>query len=116
MLSDDLEDSPEPAPWVAFLPVLDATTMGWKHRDWYLGPHRAELFDSVGNAGPTIWLQGRIVGGWFQRGPGEIAVRLLQDVDGATRRVIDDEAGRVAEWLGSTRINWPEFGRVAFRP
>ena len=29
------------------------TTMGWKERDWYLGPHKAQLFDTSGNAGPT---------------------------------------------------------------
>jgi hypothetical protein len=70
VLPDDLEATPEPEPWVALLPVLDATTMGWKERDWYLGPHRAALFDSAGNAGPTIWVQGRIVGGWAQRPSG----------------------------------------------
>ena len=26
-----------PKPWVALLPGLDPTTMGWKERDWYLG-------------------------------------------------------------------------------
>src|SRR5690606_36069361 len=52
---------------VAFLPSLDSSTMGWKQRDWYLGPHGAEVFDSIGNAGPTVWVDGRIVGGWSQR-------------------------------------------------
>jgi hypothetical protein len=37
--------------------------MGWKDRGWYLGPHRAALFDGAGNAGPTMWVEGRIVGG-----------------------------------------------------
>ena len=27
-------------PWIALLPPLDPTTMGWKERDWYLGPHK----------------------------------------------------------------------------
>src|SRR5690606_1133555 len=49
---------------VAFLPSLDSSTMGWKERSWYLGPHGDEVFDSIGNAGPTIWVGGRIVGGW----------------------------------------------------
>jgi hypothetical protein len=26
----------EPEPWIALLPGLDSTTMGWKRRDWYL--------------------------------------------------------------------------------
>ena len=32
---------PRSAPWVALLPPLDPTTMGWNERDWYLGPHKA---------------------------------------------------------------------------
>ena len=45
---------------------------GLDARDWYLGPHRPALFDRNGNAGPTIWVDGRIVGGWAQRSDGEI--------------------------------------------
>ena len=63
VLSDDLEPVADPDAWVALLPPLDPTTMGWTRRDWYLGPHRAALFDTAGNAGPTIWADGRIVGG-----------------------------------------------------
>jgi hypothetical protein len=107
VLPDDLDATPEPGPWVALLPVLDATTMGWKDREWYLGPHRAALFDSAGNAGPTIWVDGRIVGGWAQRPSGEIAVRLLEKLDAETARMIDAEAARLAAWLGPTRITWP---------
>ena len=29
---------PTPGPWVALLPVLDPTVMGWKERGFYLGP------------------------------------------------------------------------------
>ena len=72
-----------------------------------LGPHRAALFDGAGNAGPTIWADGRIVGGWAQRPSGAIAVRLLEKVDAGTARMIDAEAGRLAAWLGPTRIRWP---------
>jgi hypothetical protein len=107
VLPDDLDATPEPGPWVALLPVLDATTMGWRDREWYLGPHRAALFDSAGNAGPTIWVDGRIVGGWAQRPSGEIAVRLLEKLDAETARMIDAEAARLAAWLGPTRITWP---------
>jgi hypothetical protein len=107
VLPGDLEATPEPEPWVALLPVLDATTMGWKDRQWYLGPHRAALFDGAGNAGPTIWADGRIVGGWAQRPSGEIALRLLEPVDAGTAGMIDAEAERLAAWLGPTRIRWP---------
>ena len=100
------DDGPNEPPehWVALLPALDATTMGWQGREWYLGPHRSELFDTSGNAGPTIWVDGRIVGGWAQRRNGEIVPQLLEDVGVETRRVIDAEATRLEAWLGPTRV------------
>ena len=104
LLPDDLESVPPPAPWVALLPALDATTMGWASRDWYLGPYRPLLFDSSGNAGPTIWTDGRIVGGWAQRKTGEIRPRLLEDVGAETRHQIDAEAARLQEWIGPARV------------
>jgi hypothetical protein len=53
VLADDVETVASPGPWVALLPTLDPTTMGWTHRDWYLGKHRPALFDTSGNAGLT---------------------------------------------------------------
>jgi hypothetical protein len=103
-LPDDLEPTAAAAPWVALLPALDATTMGWKDRDWYLGPHRSALFDTSGNAGPTIWVDGRIVGGWAHRRSGEVIPRLLEDVGAEVRRAIDAEAARLEAWLGPTRV------------
>ncbi|MEQ0557773.1 winged helix DNA-binding domain-containing protein [Amycolatopsis sp. NEAU-NG30] len=107
-LADDLEPVPEAAPWVAFLPALDPTPMGWQDRDWFLGPHREALFDRSGNIGPTIWASGRIVGGWAQRGSGEIAYRLLEDVGAETRALVEAEAERCAEWFGEVRVT-PRF-------
>ena len=43
---DDLEPTEPVEPWAALLPPLDPTTMGWFERDWYLGPHKAQLFDT----------------------------------------------------------------------
>lgn len=107
-LPDDLEPVPEPEPWVALLPALDPTAMGWAERDFYLGPHRAALFDRSGNVGPTVWADGHIVGGWTQRPNGEVVVGLLEDVGSEAARSIDSEAARLAEWLGDTRIT-PKF-------
>jgi hypothetical protein len=109
LLPDDTDASEPPDPWIALLPALDATTMGWKTRDWYLGPHGPALFDRNGNAGPTIWADGQIVGGWAQRSNGEIALRLLGDVGVETSRAIDREAARLAEWIGtaSARSSFP---------
>ena len=69
-------------PWVALLPGLDPTTMGWKERDWYLPDAGADTFDRMGNAGPTVWVDGRVVGGWAQAADGEIRTRYLVDVAG----------------------------------
>jgi hypothetical protein len=104
VLPDDLESTPRVEPWVALLPALDATTMGWAGRDWYLGPHRPRLFDRNGNAGPTIWVDGRAVGGWAQRESGEIVLGLLDDVGAETAGRIEAEAARLEAWIGPARI------------
>ncbi len=102
----DRDDRPEP--WVALLPSLDPTTMGWKERDWYVGPHKAALFDRNGNAGPTAWLDGRVVGGWSQRENGEVVVRLLEDVGADAEQRLDTAAHRIGTWLRDVRLT-PRF-------
>ncbi|MFE7802256.1 winged helix DNA-binding domain-containing protein [Nocardia sp. NPDC057440] len=103
LLADDLEPVPTPDPWVSLLPALDPTPMGWQSRDWYLGPHAPALFDRNGNIGPTIWCDGRIVGGWAQRKDGEIAYRLLEDVGSDAAAMIDAEVARTTGWFGDVR-------------
>ena len=105
VLADDLEPTPIPPPSAALLPTLDPTTMGWKERSWYLGPHGPKLFDSNGNAGPTIWWEGRIVGGWSQRRDGEVALGLLEDVGRDARTAIDAETERFRAWVGDVRFS-----------
>ncbi len=104
LLPDDLEPTEPVAPWAALLPPLDPATMGWKERDWYLGPYRSQLFDTAGNAGPTAWWDGRIVGGWRQDDAGEVELQLLEDVGTEARRALDQEAARLSAWLGGTRV------------
>jgi hypothetical protein len=108
VLSGDLEPVAPPDPWVALLPALDPTAMGWTEREWYLGEHRAALFDRSGNIGPTVWQDGRIVGGWAQRKDGEIAVRLLSDVGAEAADAIAAEAAGLAELFGDVRAT-PRF-------
>lgn len=103
VLSDDLEPAPAPEPWAALLPALDPTPMGWQERGWFLGAHRPRLFDRNGNIGPSVWWDGRIVGGWAQRRDGEIAVRLLEDVGADAESAVEREAARMAEWFGDVR-------------
>lgn len=107
-LADDLEPEGPVAPWAALLPALDPTPMGWKQRDWYLGPHREPLFDRSGNIGPTVWVDGRIVGGWAHRPDGSIAVRLLEDV-GADHRALIDARAAVLEAAVSPTVVKPSF-------
>ena len=105
---DDLEPVAECGSWVALLPALDPTVMGWKERAWYLGDHQARLFDRNGNAGPTVWLDGRIVGGWAQRPDGSVAVELLESLLARARTRIAAEAERIQVWLGGTVVK-PRF-------
>jgi Winged helix DNA-binding domain len=108
VLPDDLEPEPEVEPWVALLPALDPTVMGWAGRAWYLGEHGRALFDRNGNAGPTIWWDGRIVGGWAHRKNGEVAFRLLEDVGADAANAVTAAAERLRTWIGDVRIT-PRF-------
>ncbi|MEU4395650.1 winged helix DNA-binding domain-containing protein [Kribbella sp. NPDC023855] len=94
----------EPEPWVALLPALDPTPMGWKERGWYLGEHKARMFDTTGNIGPSIWADGRIVGGWGQAENGEVRYELLEDVGTETADAIETEADRWTKWLAGVRV------------
>lgn len=107
-LPDDLEPTPPVEPSAALLPGLDPTVMGWSERRFFLGDHATRLFDTNGNAGPTVWWDGRIVGGWAQRADGEVVVRILEDVGSEARGAIDAEAERLRVWLGSARVT-PRF-------
>jgi hypothetical protein len=111
LLAEDAEPvQPESGsePWVALLPALDSTVMGWKERSWYLGEHGPRLFDRNGNAGPTIWCDGRVVGGWAQRGDGEVAWIDLEDVGREATAAIDRAADALVEFIGAARIT-PRF-------
>jgi Winged helix DNA-binding domain len=109
VLADDVDSADSPEHWVALLPALDPTAMGWSERSWYLGPDAAAaLFDRSGNIGPTIWSDGRIIGGWAQRSNGEIVHRLLEDVGRDVVAEVEGEAARLADWIGPVRVT-PRF-------
>ncbi|MFF5974865.1 winged helix DNA-binding domain-containing protein [Streptomyces sp. NPDC012769] len=113
VLPDDLEPVTAPdasEPWAALLPALDPTAMGWQARDWYLDPaHRPALFDRSGNIGPTVWWNGRIVGGWAQRPDGGIVWRLLDEGLGRDAvQAVEAEVARLAAWVGEVRVT-PRF-------
>jgi len=108
LLADDTDEVPDRPPWVALLPALDPTVMGWVDRGWFLGPHAAALFDRTGNAGPTVWYSGRVVGGWAQSASGEVRYRLLEDVGREVDGMVGRAAAELTAWLGPVRVT-PRF-------
>jgi hypothetical protein len=94
--AEDLDGPAEPV-GVALLPALDPSVMAVTDRTPFLDPAWAgPLFDRSGNVAPTIWLDGRVIGGWACRKDGSVAFRILDDA----ARGADDEiraAARVLE-------------------
>ena len=100
LLPDDVDEVPPPdEPWAALLPALDPTTMGWKGRDFYLGEHAGKIFDSNGNGGPTLWWNGRIVGGWTQEPDGTVVLVPAGRLPQGARAALEAEAERLSAWL-----------------
>jgi hypothetical protein len=115
VLPDDLEVERDVEPWGALLPGLDVTTMGWYDRDWYVGEHRGQAFDTNGNGGPAAWWNGRIVGGWGQDADGRVEVRLLEDVGRDAKRALQRRADDLTEWLAGVRVS-PRFPSPLSKP
>lgn len=114
VLEGDTEPTPEPPPTAILLPSLDPSIMGWKERDWMLGPHGVSLFDQNGNAGPTVLLDGRAVGTWAQRPDGGVVVDLLEDIGSEAEALVDGVAQRLMDWLGGVVVR-PRFPSFASR-
>lgn len=114
LLPDDLDPVADVEPWVALLPALDPTTMGWADRGWYLGPHRAVLFDTTGNAGPTAWSNGRVVGGWHQDPSGTVVLDVIEKITKAVRQQLEGEAAELTDWLAGERV-LPRFPSPLFK-
>ena len=108
LLADDVEPVSPPAPWIALLPALDPTTMGWSARGWYLGEQGRELFDRSGNAGPTVWCDGRVVGGWAQRAGGEVVWKLFEHVNADATAALEMAAEELAAVTDDVRVT-PRF-------
>jgi hypothetical protein len=91
-------------PWVAVLPGLDPTIMGWKQRDWYLPSTSMDVFDRAGNGGPSLWVDGRVIGAWAQAKDGLIHTHYFERVAAARRREIDQRIDQLKSWIGDTRF------------
>jgi hypothetical protein len=108
----DTDPSPDVTSWAALLPGLDSTPMGWQQREWFLGGYGDRLFDRTGNIGPTVWCDGRIVGGWAQHRNGEIVWRLLADIGSDGAAAVEAAAQRLASRLGGARLAPRTRGRT----
>jgi hypothetical protein len=108
LLADAVDPVGPVAPWVALLPALDVTPMAYAQRDWFLGVHGPPLFDRSGNIGPSVWCDGRIVGGWSQRQNGTLAFKLLEDIGHEAEERVDSAAHALEAWLGAVRVT-PRF-------
>ncbi|MGH4023512.1 MAG: winged helix DNA-binding domain-containing protein [Pseudonocardiaceae bacterium] len=104
VLADDADPVPAVQPWVALLPALDPTPMGWTQRQWFLGEHGPQLFDQSGNVSPTVWWDGRVVGGWAQRKNGEVVYRFLEDIGADATAAVESAAAALGGRLGEVRL------------
>lgn len=114
LLPEDLDPVAEVEPWVALLPALDPTTMGWADRDWYLGRYRSLLFDTNGNAGPTAWCNGRVVGGWHQDPSGTVVLDLVESIAKPARIQLARQAAELTQWAAGERV-LPRFPSPLFK-
>ncbi|MFN2273027.1 MAG: winged helix DNA-binding domain-containing protein [Anaerolineae bacterium] len=108
MLADDAErlrDFAAPdAPYVFFLPSLDPYIMGYSERRRFLVPvHRKKVFDRAGNAVPTVWADGRVVGVWGQRKDGQVFYELLEPV-GGLEALLAEEVRRLEDFLAGEAL------------
>lgn len=108
VLTGDTEPTEPGDAWAALLPSLDTTAMGWKERAWYLGDHGADLYDRSGNIGPSIWANGRIVGGWAQDPDGSVIYEVLERITAKERALIETEIAALGDWLDGDVVN-PRF-------
>ena len=105
MLAEDarqLHDfAPADAPYVFLLPCLDPYIMGYQDRRRFLASeHRTKVFDRAGNAVPTIWVNGQIVGAWGQRKEdGSVVYGFFESVEEEERVLLEDKRQQLEKFL-----------------
>jgi hypothetical protein len=84
-----------------FLPNLDPCIMGYKDRSRFLHPSKYDrVFDPSGNALPTVWCDGKVVGIWMEdKKLQAIEVLLFDPVAGHLREQMEAEARRLSCFL-----------------
>jgi hypothetical protein len=102
-----LERSYPSEPSIKLLPGLDPYIMGYKDRHRFLDPMRYhQVFDPAGNALPTIWFDGEVIGVWLEdsRKPA-LEVLLLQEADKQVLTELEPEGEQLARFLEHDPIN-----------
>ena len=89
--------------------------MGWKSRSWYLPADAADAFDRNGNAGATLWVDGRVVGAWAQSADGTLLTHYFERVAANRRRELAERLTMLAGAVGATRFTVRFPGRVQAR-
>ena len=85
---------------VFFLPGLDPYIMGYQDRRRFLAEeHNPRVFDRAGNAMPTVWVNGRVVGAWGQRKDGSLVHGLFETVGDEAQALLASEAQRLEAFL-----------------
>ena len=89
LLPDDLDEVSAPEEWVAF----------------YLDPRLTPfLFDTNGNAGTTIWVDGHIVGAWVQDERARVVPVVHAGVTARQRALIEAESERLTGVLDGEEV------------
>jgi hypothetical protein len=125
LLADDAQRLNDFAPpdmhSVFFLPALDPYIMGYHDRRRFLAPeHHSKVFDRAGNAMPTVWVNGRVVGAWGQRQArgapsrtnGSVIYGLFEPVGEEEQALLAGEAQRLGSFLGGELL--PSRTRTPF--
>jgi len=103
-MADDaqrLHDFAPPDVSYVFFPGLDPYIMGYRDRCRFLATeHRTKVFDRAGNAMPTVWVNGRVVGAWGQRKDGSVIYGLFEPVGEEKRALLAGEVQRLEIFLG----------------
>ncbi|MHB1134448.1 MAG: winged helix DNA-binding domain-containing protein [Chloroflexota bacterium] len=91
---------PPEQPQAFLLPALDPYVMGYRDRARFLrSEYQTRVFDGAGNARPTVWLHGRIVGTWLNRAGTAPRIDLLEPLEGAAAEAVRREEERLIAFL-----------------
>jgi len=87
---------------IFLLPSLDPYIMGYKDRERFLAPeHYSKVFDRAGNALPTIWAEGRVVGVWQEKRPlASLTLLLFEEIGTQYLREVEAVVHRFGKLLG----------------